>query len=62
MRRPIERVMSEINENLKEKGRPQLPQHTLRVVAERHLDDVEFGTFIQWKRRQKEEVSNGRRS
>ena len=52
MRRPIETVMQEINDNLESKGHPALPTNRLRTIAERHLDDVDHGSFVQWRRLQ----------
>jgi len=59
MRRPIEDVMQEINIKLTSKGLSTPPENRLRVLAERHLDDVEFGTFVQWKKLRKGKEANG---
>jgi len=59
MRRPIEEVMQEINSKLTSNGLPTPPENRLRVLAERHLDDVEFGTFVQWKKLRRGKECNG---
>ena len=62
MRRPIEAVMKQINQNLEDRGLPTHPEPRLRVIAQRHLDDVEFGTFIVWKRREARKENAGAKS